>query len=178
MPPQEQVPNSSMVPGKSNQKVVILIFLFVLLLGIFYFLLGTGKNKQSTQQKTLESINFTNIDLTKVEGADKIPKGMPQDLPLEINNVVESYTADYPVRGVVRANLTYTTERSVGDVYSEALLYMKNANYIFTDDGQNEENGYLSGTKNRSTLTFVVDSRDNKTFVQITYLDRIVTETR
>jgi hypothetical protein len=172
------------MPQKSNKNLILIVVSLIVVLGIAY-VISTSPQKEATtssktdtanehpvQQYTKENVTVAKVDLSKTTGTSKIPSGFPKDIPVETANITDSFTANYPDKGVVQSSVSFTTAKTVSVAVSEYLSYMKKAGYIMNNEVMKTSKNYLLGTLNKSDLSIFVNSNNGKTQVQMTYLSK------
>lgn len=173
MPPEQ---NMGAPVQNSHKTLIYSIIALVILLVVVVFLATISKKspngKIDKPEVTKENVVVSKVDLNSASGKDKLPQGFPTFIPVETSDAFESYSASYPERKLTQYTVSYKTSKSVADKYDEYLSFMTKNGFTFTRDGQNKVAGTLYGTKNGDDLLVVVSKSDDKTSVQISYLDR------
>ena len=157
---------------QATKKVLILLVLAAAVVAVAYLLAGGTNTPGQNSQATTEP-KFDYVDLSKAtKQEDKVPSGMPSDIPLELANVIESYTMTRDDKAAVQYTLSYKSSKTKAQKYAEYLDFMTKSDYAFGTSGKNEATGTLSGEKNNDALTVVVSNQGEYTLVQLSYLDR------
>jgi len=168
---------------ENNNKIIFIVIGIVVVLALLYFFMPKGAPQnvdQTEQQQQVEEQEVNNVDISlnqvDVENTendiDKLPKGFPTDIPVELANITESYSTDYKDAGFVQKSLVYTSEKSVAKLFSEYETFMKDSGYEISDSTTDEGYAYLYGSKNGDDLSVVLEGSDGSTIASITYLDR------
>ncbi|HEY4490191.1 MAG TPA: hypothetical protein VJC12_02985 [Candidatus Paceibacterota bacterium] len=170
MPP-ENNSNSS-----SNKKLITLVVVFVVLIALAFLMLKstpqTVTDTGTSDQVTRESVKFEQVNLEGViSEEEKLPSGFPRDIPIETKEIFISDTKVYTDRtpNVTLYTVNYRTDKSVSVKYSEYLNYMTKALYSFEQNGKDEKNHALYGSKSGNTLLVAISNTEGKTVVQIVY---------
>jgi hypothetical protein len=154
--------------------LLALAVLAVAAIGIWFSLNGdkqTVKTVEKTPAGEVNEIEVTKTDITQ-NGTTNLPVGFPSDIPVEANNLTESFRAAYQSRGIVQYSVSYTslkTRDSLWDAYSS---YMNGAGYAVDKTGTSKSLGQISGTKNGDSLSVVLSNHGGLTLVQINYVER------
>lgn len=153
-----------------NKALTSVVLLAIVLLGIFY--LAKVMHKPALPL-TVENVVVTKVDLSAPKSVSKIPAGFPKDLPiLDPSTINEGYTLDYKDHGVVLSNLTYTTTKSLKEVYDTYKKYMTGAFYVMRIEPKETENSTLLGMKNNNQLSVVLTSNQNLVTIKLSYTSR------
>lgn len=114
-----------------------------------------------------------NVELTRTEevaGFLSTPPAFPSDIPFEEGKLVESVTTNFPSQNAVQTSVTYRTENSVEEKYSEYLAYMNTAGYAVKEGNAESQVLALYGSKDGAKLTITISTWENLTVVQIAHL--------
>lgn len=151
--------------------------LLVLVIGVAGFLLMP----EPALEDDPAAINVDEGETISVElgegvvGRDRLPAGFPADIPVELEGIVESYARTYPSNDMVQYTVSYHSAESMDVKYEEYDNFMTEASYGFSEDGKDQEHGYLYGTRENDDLSVtvsVISETDAETLVQVTYIDR------
>jgi len=165
---------------RSSQTIILIIALFIIVLIIAFAVSvlpkksvdvneQNGKQTIQTIQKKLQ-VEVKKIDLAQAQGTNRIPLGLPSNIPIDIANIYDSYTAEYP--SATQATVAYMTDRSINDAYNVYHDYMKKAGYVFRPNGENVQKGILYGALLNNDLSILITAKDTKTSVQISWFKR------
>ena len=124
-------------------------------------------------QNSPEGVKVSHVDLAKASTPkEKIPQGLPSGIPLETNNVRESYSAEYQDLNAIQYTVVFTTNSSVAEKFQEYVTYMKSQGYQITHQDKDAAVKYVYGSKDNDDLSVVISRQGESTQVQLTYLDR------
>ncbi len=181
MPPQEQMSKNGTNSGKFDKSIVSIIVAFVALLLIFVLFSIVGKDRRSGNNLdgqgsdvTEESVFLNAVDINNAQtDAEKLPEGFPRDIPVELETITVSDTKVYTDRPVPITvhTVNYTTTSTALEKYNQYLDYMTRAGFEFAENGRDEGNHALNGTKNGDSLLVVASSLNGETVVQISYTE-------
>jgi len=164
---------------KKNKTLRIIIGALIVLVLLYVFVFSgstRGTKDTSDESDSMTSpvdITLENVDISATAtDEEKLPQGFPVDIPVELANVTESYSATYEDAGFTQYTVAYTSERSMnalGDEYSE---YLDSNGYTITDDTSGE--GFVSwyATKDNNDLSVLVSYQSDTVTVTLTYLAR------
>lgn len=172
MPPEQ---NMGAPVQNSHKTLIYSAIALIIVLLVVVFLATISKKSPSNTQKpevTKENVLVNKVDLNSTSDKEKLPQGFPAFIPVETKDAFESYSASYPERKITQYTVSYKTSKTVSEKYDEYLSFMTKNGFTFSNDGQNKETGTLYGTKNGDDLLVVVSKSEDKTSVQISYLDR------
>jgi len=171
-----------MPPGQSNtssnRDVISLVVVFLALLIVVYLIQGTFKDNEkaadqvSQPEGTKENVIVRETNLNEVSGRERLPIGFPTDVPVDTSAIVESFSANYPDRGVTQSTVSFSSNKSQAALFSEYATFMTNTGYDFGQSGKNENLKTLFGTKDGNDLLIVFPINNSVTSVQITYVER------
>lgn len=147
---------------KEKKVIVLAVVVLAVIVLVIYFIKGGINNKPNY---TFEKVNLA----TATTREEKLPPGMPKDIPVEITSARESYSADYPDLKYTLSTYSYYTTKSRLEMYNAYQSYMKSAGYTFYDGGDNKAETSLSGFKGNEELQILVLTWEGKTLVHINY---------
>lgn len=149
--------------------VVLLVALLIVIAGgsVLY-------KKINNDGNTREKVEINKIDIEKVEGAEKIPAGFPKDIPLELGEVIDSYTMDYEDRGVMISAVSFRTFRTPADLFGFYRGSLNIAGYLENELNTNQDRGILYMEKGGNQLAISIgisNVEDGKREVQIVHTE-------
>lgn len=150
--------------GMSPRAVYWLIAI-ILVLGTVYVLLNRNHVPTTKQTFTTENVQVSN------NGAGKIPAGFPTDTPVEVANVINSSTMNYPDKHTVLYSITYVTTKQAEEVFSDYGKYLSNTDYIIESTVKTPILISYSAhsTKTGGRLYVVITPQSGGTTVQLSY---------
>lgn len=166
--------------NRSNNKTIAIVIAVVVIILIGYLILKGGGTEpmventpQTVSTDTLENVIVQPANVAGATSeAEKLPSGMPNGIPVETENIWESYSMTYPSRNLVQYSVSFYSSASLAEKFAEYDQYMTAAGYEFGRDGKSEANGILYGVKDGDDLSVYLTTQDGRTSVQLTYLDR------
>lgn len=163
-------PQTNTSEGTRGKGFLLFAILIIILIAIAYLAMkGSNRLGEGVRENVeIESVNLASA----TTGQEKIPPGFPPFIKVETMDVYVSYRANFIDRSVMQYAISYTTDVPRAQKYREYLDLMTRNGFTFPDGGQNETTGTLQATKDNDDLIVVVSDKDNKTSVQITYIDR------
>lgn len=149
----------------NNKNISILIVVAILLIVIAYSIMKLPFSDQK------QDPNVSWADTSAENQMDRLPKGFPQNIPVEIDNLEESYSIDYE-EGVTQSVVSFYTATSADDAFFLYEYFMTEEGYDFGPSGKSPTDKTLRGSKNGNDLTVIVGTLNEGVFVQINYLNR------
>lgn len=156
-----------MNPNKVITTVVIVII--VILAGYFIFRSDGVKREPGLTGKS--EVIYTELDNPAVS---KIPAGFPTAVPVEEQNIKESYKINYLDEGITQYTLAFNTEMSreeLWKLYSDMFLA---AGYTQDTEKTSEEKGVLTGWRSGNKLNITLSDYDSQQYVTINFIERQV----
>lgn len=164
MPPEQQT-------NHGTKKVLIAALLLIILALLAYVLLRVNP---TGQQVTQENVQVNAVDLNNAQTpSEKLPSGFPEIIPIEVNTVEESYSADYPDRGFTQYTVSYLSAKSRDEKRAEYDAFMTANGYVFGTEVNENPNApiYMNGKKGNDELTVVIATKNEKTSVTLSFVD-------
>jgi len=152
----------------NSKSIVLLVVVFIALIAVMYFLM---KDKPAIEETSDIAVQQTDLS-SAFTPEEKLPRGFPSDIPVDTAEMIESYSAEYKDIGATQYTVMYASSRPMEELYAQYLSFMTDAGYEFGDNGKNEEQKELIGTKDNDNLIVKVSTREGRVFVQISFLDR------
>lgn len=160
-----------MKQGESQkQRTVLLLVIIIAVLAVGYLLSGKypvfdfdGNTNNLSAVVTVENTPMVN-------GALPLPRGFPQDIPIEDSEIVESSTTYYPAQNADQLSVSYRSTKTIWQKYAEYKDYMNQAGYSLTEGDSNAPVRTISGSKENISLSVIVSSVEGGTLVQLSYL--------
>ncbi|PIP87399.1 hypothetical protein COW81_00425 [Candidatus Campbellbacteria bacterium CG22_combo_CG10-13_8_21_14_all_36_13] len=150
-----------------NNKNLFIAVGVLLLIVLVYFLFFSGGLKSNS------NISMNKIDIAGAKtDADKLPGAFPTNTPVELSNITESYSTEYKDDGFIQNSLSYTSQKSLGDIYSEYEKFMEENGYEISNSILDVDFASLEGTIDGDDLSIVVEDSNGTRTVSASYLDR------
>lgn len=148
------------------------VLLIVLVLGVGYILSSKYRASQGGESVPLaEQPRKIEVENTAmVNGFLPAPAGLPSDIPIEGDRVLESVTTKYPEQNAEQLSLNYQSQKSVAEKYAEYKQYMELAGYDVSEGDASSPVRALFGEKEDANLTVVISNSEEGTLVQLAYL--------
>lgn len=155
---------------QSNKtSLVSILILLILIVGAVFWFKKYYKNDGNFHEKVVESP----VDLSKAtKPEEKIPASFPKDIPLQLNEVIESTTLNYPERGVTVSIISFKTFRSNAELFSTYKVYFTNAGYVLQNSNTGEKLGTIFGDKDGNNLGVMIGlnvESDGQRIVKLVY---------
>jgi|SRR3989344_76235 len=156
---------------KTSSAIVIIIL--VLISG--YFLLGKDRSLIDTNQsKPVGNQNPMRVvaeSTPAVNGVLSVPKGFPQDIPMEKGGILESAISNYPDQNARQLSVSYISSKTVTQKYAEYKNYMVSSGYEIKEGGSVSSSvRAIFGTKSDVNFSVAISSSGGSTLVQLSYL--------
>lgn len=150
---------------ESNNKGLIIGLVIIILLAVVFLLLG-GSETPTTQETTQEidgqnppSESFGEINQVDLESAqtpeERLPEGFPSDLPVNTENLVDSFTVDY-TDGSKEASVIFQSDSSIGDLRSQYITYFEANEYTVQQDDLTEQDALLAAERNGDGISVAI----------------------
>ena len=152
----------------SRKNTVLLVIALLILLVVAALMTDTSKNKSTKEHVVVKSPDMQGGG----DNSQKIPEGFPVFIPLETEDIVESYSMNYPDRKITQHTVNYRSSKTQDQKYKEYLDFMTKNGFTFGPEGKNTKTGTLYAAKNGNDLLVVTTQVGQKTLVQIAYIDR------
>ena len=121
--------------------------------------------------------DITYSDTTAENPEDRLPEGIPTDLPFELATVDESYSVKNENPPAMQYTVSYRTNKVIGLIHSEYANYAVNNGFetkVSTSD-TSYARVYATGggTESNDDISLVATRQDDgTTLVQLSYVDR------
>lgn len=150
--------------------VVIASLLVVLILLGGYMWVRSHSSDGVKEAGTAANVDVTN---TALPGQNKtLPDGFPADIPVQSENIVESYKVVYKDRGVIQYTVSFTSSATQTDLMNVYKDFFARSGVVTDTTNSNTPKGQLVGLRKDDTLTIVVSPRGEGSYVQITVLHK------
>src|SRR3989344_4707394 len=157
----------------SNTKVILAAVIILVVLGVGYVWFGNrvpgGVGQESSgngDQETMVVVENTPM----VNGILDVPKGFPQDIPVETSGILESSTTHYPEQNAQQWSVSYQSSKTVAQKYTEYKTYLTQAGYNLTEGDINSPVRTIFATKGGTNLSVAISSAEGGALVQLSYL--------
>ncbi len=150
-----------------KKPIVLLIVLLILIAG------GITVYKQYNSKSKNKNVTIETVDLRTAKGENKLPKGFPRDIPVDLSNVTESFSANYEDDKVLQGGFTFMSQQTKDEAYNSYLTSITNSGYILDTQNTNKEAGYILGTKDGSQISFAITEINNSVQIQVAYTNRL-----
>ena len=151
--------------------VVLLVVLLIVIAG------GSVLFKKYFDGNTHERVKVSKVNLEKAEGAEKIPANFPKDIPIQLTDVEDSTSSEYPGRNVIVSSITFKTLRDPRELFNTYKQYFETNGYLINTTATKEENGVLYASKKDNTVAVIIsyaDEINSARRVQIVYTAHIL----
>ena len=155
----------------TNRNIVIagVVVLAVIALGVI--LIGRGKTNVPSG-KPASGVEVLRADLSPTSSSKLLP-GFPSSIPVEKENITDSYKADYTKHGVIQYTVNFTSSRTKDALWNEYVNFLKNNNYSVDPGVTSKAQGYIKGTKGNTEFNAVIFDQGNQSyFLTLNYIVR------
>jgi len=159
-------------PENNLRKGVILALAIALVVVGGYFLVKVLIIDRANELKNIgpaEGIELSLADLSD-GSANKLPSGLPSGVPVEQENVTDSYTALYTQYGISQHTVIYSSNKDADDIRTEYQNYLNSEGYTIDNTGNVEEQGLMRGVRDGVELNVLIISRDTQNYVTLNYI--------
>jgi hypothetical protein len=152
------------VPSQNTRSSAPLIIggLIVFALAFWFFILPIIN---PPEQRT-----FSEVDTSKLEGAERLPEGFPTDIPVDTATIVEASSATHDFGKVEQWSVGYLSEMSqnyLDRTYSDFFIA---SGYTINSISRDTETVSIDATKgNTNTLVLIMKAREDQQKVLITH---------
>ena len=154
-PEPEMNPNKIIIP--------ILVAVVVILAGYFVF---SGSSSDPEQVMKGGEVTYTDLENSQT----KLPADFPINIPIEAQNVKESYKVDYAQEEITQYTIAFTSKLDrevVWKAYSDIFLAL---GYAFLQTPDEEKNYVMKGFRDGNKLNIAVSPYDSGSHVTINYI--------
>lgn len=156
----------------SNKRLIVslVVVIAILIVGYMFFWKGDGLYREPGLKGESEVI-YTDLNS---ETVSKIPAGFPVAVPVEEQNIKESYKINYFDEGITQYTLAFNTdlsEEEIWKLYSDMFLAV---GYTQDSDKTSEDKGVLTGWRSGNKLNVTISQYDNQRYVTINFIERQV----
>ena len=144
--------------------ISVLIALVVILLGYFILKGGNTANTPANSE-----IIYTDLTSTEIS---KIPVGFPLNIPVEEQNIKESYKTNYFEEGVTQYTVAFNTSLTKEEVWKMYSDTFTASGYATNEENMNEEKGVLTGYRSGNKLNIAITPYAEGRYVTINYIER------
>jgi hypothetical protein len=123
-------------------------------------------------QKPVSDVKVTTAQMNTTTSTLSLPVGFPTNIPVEVLNITESYTAEYKSAGFVQYTITYTSDKTVASKWLEYKDFLTKAGYTLGKEGTNQAQGTVYGKKGMDEMSVLVATQNKKTTVHISVLQK------
>jgi hypothetical protein len=152
-----------------NPNRVIVSILLVLIIVIAGYFIFWGGEKPAFSGKS--EVTYTELNDPAVS---KIPVGFPTTVPVEEQNIKESYKVNYLDAGMMQYVVGFNTEMSKEDIWKLYTDTFTAVGYATNDENMNEGKGTLTGYRDGNKLNIAISSYDSGSYVTINFIQRQV----
>lgn len=165
----------------SKTKIILVFLLLVLSVLVLTYLYKRGSDyppantennsPQGEVEGSGEKVEVTQTNITG-GGTSKLPEGFPAGIPVETINIKESYKVDYNDRGVTQYTISYSSMKSIDDVWTIYFDFMNKERYMIDMDATSRSSGQITGFLGNDSLSIVISAQNGGTLVQMNLLAR------
>ena len=152
--------------NKNHIVLYLVLILAVVLVGYFLLMVGIDGTPRSSDR-----VEVAHADLSS-DSAVRIPLGFPSNIPLEEQNIKESYSVNYLDEGVTQFTVAYNSDFSreeILKIYSDFFLA---SGYTSGDGDRDESKGTIRGWRSGNKLSIAVSPYGEGSYVAINYIRR------
>jgi len=158
--------------GHDNKRVIVSLVVVVAILIVGYMLFWAGSDVYREPGLKGESeVIYTDLNS---ETVSKIPAGFPTAVPVEEQNIKESYKINYFDEGITQYTLAFNTDlgqEEIWKLYSDMFLAV---GYTQDSDKTSEDKGVLTGWRSGNKLHITISKYDSQRYVTINFIERQV----
>lgn len=160
-----------MTSPQNTQKLLIAILTIIIVFVVGYLLIAE-RGEWAKSADEIGNYEEARVVVKKNEeaGVMRPPAGLPADILLENENIIESFTTDFLDQDVRQLSVSYTSSKTVSAKYAEYKNYMTISGYEITESPANAPVRAIFGTKEGVSLSVAVSASNGDTLVQLSYL--------
>ena len=170
-PNTQNMPNMGSEENHMNPNKIIIPILLVLVVILAGYFVLRGGDKAEFPGKS--EVIYTELNNPAVS---KIPVGFPIDIPVEEQNIKESYKVNYLDVGVTQYTVAFNTELSKEEIrklYSDMFLAV---GYTQDSEKAGKNENVLTGWRSGNKLNVAISDYDGMQYVTINFIERQVSE--
>ncbi len=172
--PVGQIPGDMKDSGNMNVKIVLGALAVVVVLIAGYFAFRYFSSSSAVDMNT-SGINGRASDAIvegtpTVNGVLTVPVGLPEGLPIEEGNIVESVSTEYIEHNARQINVSYISAKTEAEVYDEYKKYVSENGYEVSEGDPSSAVRSITGKKENANLSVTVSTQEEGTLIQISYL--------
>jgi hypothetical protein len=151
--------------NKLNLLFAIILVVLLVAAGVYM-----SKHKKAPSVDPL-SAPVADIDITS--GSESVLEGLPKDLPINSQNIVEQKRLNYPGQNAILYSLSYRTSRSADDVVADYVSYFSSHDYRLrtaSSTAATSTNMSIAAEKSNGSMTVAVSPREGFNLVNVAVL--------
>jgi hypothetical protein len=150
--------------NKLNLLFAIILVVLLVAAGVYM-----SKHKKAPSVDPL-SAPVADIDITS--GSESVLEGLPKDLPINPQNIVEQKRLNYPAQNTILYSLSYRTSRSPEDVVAEYKSYFSSHAYSLktASSTATSTSMRLAAENSNSSITIVASPKEGFNLVNVAVL--------
>lgn len=111
---------------------------------------------------------FNPVDINSAQTPEeKLPEGFPNDLPVNMENIVESFNIDYSGVDSQEASVVFRSESSISNLFSQYLTYFEENGYSIEQDSLTERDAALFAASNAGSISVAIMSGETDREVSV-----------
>ncbi len=157
----------------SNKNSVLLTIVVLILIGAAIYYVWQAKNNAQPTTPAVEHVqNVVTKSFIGTGSQSKIPDDFPTNIPVELANLIDSYTAFYKDHNSTLASVTYTSTKTKDNLWTLYSNFIKDNNYTLNTQLTDKAHYTMVASKANTTLTIVISTANNKSTVHISQLTK------
>lgn len=161
------VPNAGMEEHHMNpNKVIIPVLLALVVILAGYFVLRSNNGVGELYPNGVVTQTDLETSLTK------IPTGFPDSIPVQGENVKESYKVDYEAEKVTQYTVAFSSELTQEEVWKTYADLFLSLGYASGEGDIDEGKGVMKGYRDGNKLNIAVSPYDTGSYVTINFIER------
>ena len=161
-----------MTEKNRNIVIIVLAILALVLVGLKLEWFGGKLDEKYQKEERVGDTVFKYVKLDSQEVASVLPKGMPQNVPVETKIILESYDSQADRSDSLQSAFSYISKLNLEDNYKKYKEYMEKNQYTLKETKVDEKTWYLFGQTEAGELSVVISNATGATRVQLSYLAR------
>jgi hypothetical protein len=170
-PTQYEKPSGEQVANHTPMKLVYAVVFLLIALSAGFLLYQFRGEERALEVLLEETPQEVVVEYTERDGGVlPPPAGLPSDIPIERDRIIESSVATLTVNQTKQISLSYQSSQTVVAKVQEYRSYMQRAGYEISETPAGSAVRGLFGRKDDAQLSVVVSLTNGSTLVQIAYV--------
>lgn len=168
------MPSNFLTHSDASRKLIFSIFFALVIILVGYLLLKPG-NLSRNKVSELAYAGAGEVEVVHADLSDatllKAPEGFPEYLPIESQNVTESYKVVFKDHNLTQYTVSFSSMNSRETLWSVYADIMVAQGYEIDESVTKSEQGSMRGFRTDRDLNITINSSGEGSFVTINYVE-------